>query len=84
MTNTGRFADVAVPDLPDLQGERLARYRRTLAELDPDGRVGRVGRAEPTPLLFQSPSTTGAVRVGVAALRYLGRQPCCYRTKTLS
>ncbi|HOC82996.1 MAG: hypothetical protein BWX50_01106 [Euryarchaeota archaeon ADurb.Bin009] len=52
MTNTGRFADVAVPDLPDLQGERLARYRRTLAELDP---AVRVGRAEPTPLLFQSP-----------------------------
>jgi len=45
MAGTGRFADVAAVNLPDLQGERLEHYRRTLAEIDP---------AAPTPLLFQS------------------------------
>lgn len=47
----GRFADVAAVNLPDLQGERLEHYRRTLAELDP---AVWVGRAAPTPLLFQA------------------------------
>lgn len=51
MAGTGRFADVAAVNLPDLQGERLERYRRTLAELDP---AVWVGRAAPAALLFQS------------------------------
>lgn len=51
MAGTGRFADVAAVNLPDLQGERLERYRRTLAEIDP---AVWIGRAAPTPLLFQS------------------------------
>jgi fermentation-respiration switch protein FrsA (DUF1100 family) len=51
MTGTGRFVDVAAVNLPDLQGERLEHYRRTLAEIDP---AVWVGRAAPTPLLFQA------------------------------
>ncbi len=51
MAGTGRFADVAALNLPTLRGERLAQYRRTLAEIDP---VAWVGRAAPTALLFQS------------------------------
>ncbi len=51
MAGTGRFVDVAAANLPDLSGERLAHYRRTLADLDP---AVWVGRAAPTPLLFQS------------------------------
>lgn len=51
MAGTGRFADVAAVNLPDLRGERLERYRRTLANIDP---AVWVGRAAPTPLLFQS------------------------------
>ncbi|WP_292365839.1 MULTISPECIES: alpha/beta hydrolase [unclassified Methanoculleus] len=51
MAGTGRFADVAAVNLPDLQGERLERYRRTLAEIDPAVWVGRAG---PAALLFQS------------------------------
>ena len=51
MAGTGRFADVAAVNLPDLQGERLDDYRRTLAEVDP---AVWVGRAAPAALLFQS------------------------------
>ncbi len=51
MAGTGRFADVAALNLPDLRGERLLRYRRTLAVIDP---AAWVGRAAPTALLFQS------------------------------
>lgn len=51
MAGTGRFADVAALNLPDLRGERLEYYRRTLADLDP---AVWVGRAAPTALLFQS------------------------------
>ena len=51
MAGTGRFADVAAVNLPDLQGERLDQYRQTLVELDP---AVWVGRTAPTPLLFQS------------------------------
>lgn len=51
MAGTGRFADVAVLNMPALRGENLARYRRTLAEIDP---AAWVGRAAPTALLFES------------------------------
>lgn len=51
MAGTGRFADVAAVNMPDLRGERLERYRRTLAELDP---AAWIGRAAPTALLFQA------------------------------
>jgi len=51
MAGTGRFADVAAVNLPDLQGERLAHYRRTLAEIDP---AAWIGHAAPAALLFQS------------------------------
>jgi len=82
---------------PDDEHRKVCRRRRSrparsagreARTLPPDargtrpGRPGRPCRTHPTPLPV--PPTTGAVRVGVAALRYLGRQPCCYRTKTLS
>ena len=51
MAGTGRFADVAAVNLPDLRGERLEHYCQTLAELDP---AVWVGRAAPTPLFFQA------------------------------
>jgi dienelactone hydrolase len=51
MAGTGRFADVAAVNLPDLQGERLEHYRRALAEIDP---AAWIGRAAPTPLFFQA------------------------------
>ena len=51
MAGTGRFADVAALNLPDLRGERLDRYRRTLADIDP---AVWVGRAAPVALLFQA------------------------------
>lgn len=51
MAGTGRFADVAAVNLPDLQGEKFEHYRRTLAELDP---AVWVGRAAPAALFFQA------------------------------
>ncbi|WP_214040971.1 hypothetical protein [Methanoculleus sp.] len=51
MAGTARFADIAALNLPDLRDERLERYRRTLAEIDP---AVWIGRAAPAALLFQS------------------------------
>jgi len=50
MAGTRSFTDVAVLNLPDLAGEALATYRRTLVPIDPESAVGH---AAPAALLFQ-------------------------------
>lgn len=50
MAGTGSFTDVALLNMPDLKGQRLEEYRRTMEQIDP---VYYVSRATPSALFFQ-------------------------------
>jgi cephalosporin-C deacetylase-like acetyl esterase len=50
MAGTGSFTDVAVLNMPDLKGDALEEYRRTMEPIDP---IHYVGHAAPSSLFFQ-------------------------------
>jgi cephalosporin-C deacetylase-like acetyl esterase len=50
IAGTGSFTDVALLNMPDLKGQRLKEYRRTMEPIDP---VYYVSRAAPSALFFQ-------------------------------
>ncbi len=50
MAGTGSFTDAAVLNMPDLDGEGLEKYRKTMTQIDP---VHYVDHAAPSALFFQ-------------------------------
>lgn len=50
MAGTGSFTDVAALNMPDLKGDRLEEYRRTMEPIDP---ICYVNHAAPSALFFQ-------------------------------
>lgn len=50
MAGTGSFTDVAVLNMPELKGEKMEEYRRTMEPIDP---IHYVGHAAPSSLFFQ-------------------------------
>jgi uncharacterized protein len=50
MAGTGSFTDVAVLNMPGLQGQELERYRLTMDPIDP---IHYIGHAAPSKLFFQ-------------------------------
>lgn len=50
MAGVGSFNDVALLNIPDLKGEKLDRFRKTMHDIDP---IHYVNHAAPSSLFYQ-------------------------------